>query len=101
MGAVYAAEHLGHGRRVALKVLSQRFARPEDRARFLREGQLAAGPGVEPISMRRTDAFTRPDESRRIELTNRGPGRAQARLQDASLTANSGSAGVGHRRGAN
>jgi uncharacterized RDD family membrane protein YckC len=42
MGAVYAAEHLGHGRRVALKVLSQRFARPEDRARFLREGQLAA-----------------------------------------------------------
>jgi serine/threonine protein kinase len=32
----------GHGRRVALKVLNRRLAGPEDRARFLREGQLAA-----------------------------------------------------------
>ncbi len=30
------------GRRVALKVLSQRLTDPQDRARFLREGQLAA-----------------------------------------------------------
>lgn len=42
MGEVYEAEHLGHGRRVALKVLNRRLAGPEDRARFLREGQLAA-----------------------------------------------------------
>src|SRR5262245_51473462 len=42
MGEVYEAEHLEHGRRVALKVLNQRLAGPEDRARFLREGQLAA-----------------------------------------------------------
>jgi uncharacterized RDD family membrane protein YckC/membrane-associated protease RseP (regulator of RpoE activity) len=42
MGEVYEAEHLEHGRRVALKVLSQRLTDPTDRARFLREGQLAA-----------------------------------------------------------
>src|SRR6185295_18776992 len=42
MGEVYEAEHLEHGRRIALKVLSQRLAGPDDRARFLREGQLAA-----------------------------------------------------------
>jgi uncharacterized RDD family membrane protein YckC len=42
MGEVYEAEHLEHGRRVALKVLNQRLARADDRARFLREGQLAA-----------------------------------------------------------
>jgi uncharacterized RDD family membrane protein YckC len=42
MGEVYEAEHLEHGRRVALKVLSQRLNDPTDRARFLREGQLAA-----------------------------------------------------------
>ena len=42
MGEVYEAEHREHGRRVALKVLNRRLAGPEDRARFLREGQLAA-----------------------------------------------------------
>jgi hypothetical protein len=42
MGEVYEAEHLEHGRRIALKVLNQRLAGADDRARFLREGQLAA-----------------------------------------------------------
>ena len=42
MGEVYEAEHVEQGRRVALKVLHQRLAGPQDRARFLREGQLAA-----------------------------------------------------------
>jgi uncharacterized RDD family membrane protein YckC/membrane-associated protease RseP (regulator of RpoE activity) len=42
MGEVYEAEHLEHGHRVALKVLSQQLSDPTDRARFLREGQLAA-----------------------------------------------------------
>lgn len=42
MGEVYEAEHLEHGRRVALKVLSQGLSDVIDRARFLREGQLAA-----------------------------------------------------------
>ena len=42
MGEVYEAEQLDHGRRVALKVLNQRLETPADRARFLREGQLAA-----------------------------------------------------------
>jgi len=42
MGEVYAAEHLEHGRRLALKLLRHRLAGRDDRARFLREGQLAA-----------------------------------------------------------
>jgi eukaryotic-like serine/threonine-protein kinase len=42
MGDVYEGEQIEQGRRVALKVLNQRLADPQDRARFLREGQLAA-----------------------------------------------------------
>jgi uncharacterized RDD family membrane protein YckC len=42
MGEVYEAEHVEWGRRLALKVLRQRFNNAADRARFLREGQLAA-----------------------------------------------------------
>jgi uncharacterized RDD family membrane protein YckC len=42
MGDVYEAEHVEQGRRVALKVLNRRLSNGEDRARFLREGQLAA-----------------------------------------------------------
>jgi len=42
VGEVYEAEHLEHGRRIALKVLSQGLSDATDRARFLREGQLAA-----------------------------------------------------------
>ena len=42
MGEVYEAEQREQGRRVALKVLSRRLTDPHDRARFLREGQLAA-----------------------------------------------------------
>jgi len=42
MGAVYEAEDIETGRRVALKVLSHRFDSPEARQRFLREGRLAA-----------------------------------------------------------
>ena len=42
MGEVYEAEHLDSGRRVALKVLRSRLQTAEERARFLREGQLAA-----------------------------------------------------------
>ena len=42
MGAVYEAEHLESGRRVALKVLSHSLDSPAARARFLREGRLAA-----------------------------------------------------------
>jgi hypothetical protein len=45
MGEVYEAEHLEHGRRIALKVLSQGLSDATDRARFLREGQLAAAVG--------------------------------------------------------
>ena len=42
MGEVYEVEDVEQERRVALKVLRQRLRRPEDRARFLAEGQLAA-----------------------------------------------------------
>jgi eukaryotic-like serine/threonine-protein kinase len=42
MGEVYEAEHTESGRRIALKVLRSRLEHAEDRARFLREGQLAA-----------------------------------------------------------
>jgi hypothetical protein len=42
MGAVYEAEEIENGRRVALKVLSQALDSPEARQRFLREGLLAA-----------------------------------------------------------
>lgn len=42
MGEAYEAEHPEQGRRVALKVLNQALADEKDRARFLREGQLAA-----------------------------------------------------------
>jgi uncharacterized RDD family membrane protein YckC len=42
MGVVYEAEERETGRRVALKVLGRQFDSPSDRARFLREGRLAA-----------------------------------------------------------
>ena len=42
MGAVYEAEQLATGRRVALKVLTQQLDSPAMRQRFLREGRLAA-----------------------------------------------------------
>jgi serine/threonine protein kinase len=42
MGEVYEAEQLETGRRLALKVLRAALRGDEDRARFLREGQLAA-----------------------------------------------------------
>jgi hypothetical protein len=42
MGEVYEAEHVEQGRRVALKVLNQRLDGVDGRARFLREGELAA-----------------------------------------------------------
>ena len=42
MGAVYEAEQIASGRRVALKVLGTNLATPEMHARFVREGQLAA-----------------------------------------------------------
>ncbi len=42
MGAVYEADHLESGRRVALKVLAHRLDSPEAKQRFLREGRLAA-----------------------------------------------------------
>ncbi len=43
MGAVYEAEQLSTGRRVALKMLGQKLDSPDMRKRFLREGRLAAG----------------------------------------------------------
>ncbi|MCU0788048.1 MAG: protein kinase, partial [Verrucomicrobia bacterium] len=42
MGVVYEAEEKESGRRVALKVINQQLNSPQDRARFLREGRLAA-----------------------------------------------------------
>jgi uncharacterized RDD family membrane protein YckC len=42
MGAVYEAEELTTGRRLALKMLGQQLDSPEMRQRFLREGRLAA-----------------------------------------------------------
>jgi uncharacterized RDD family membrane protein YckC/tRNA A-37 threonylcarbamoyl transferase component Bud32 len=42
MGAVYEAEDLPSGRRVALKVLGHSLDSPETRKRFIREGRLAA-----------------------------------------------------------
>ena len=42
MGEVHEAEHVESGRRIALKVLHGRLHDADDRARFLREGQLAA-----------------------------------------------------------
>jgi len=42
MGAVYEAEQIANGRRVALKVLGTSLDTPEMHARFVREGQLAA-----------------------------------------------------------
>ena len=42
MGAVFEAEDQASGRRVALKVLSQKLDAPDARTRFLREGRLAA-----------------------------------------------------------
>ena len=42
MGEVHEAEHTDSGRRIALKVLRSRLQDADDRARFLREGQLAA-----------------------------------------------------------
>ncbi len=42
MGEVYEAENLETGRRLALKLLRSRLEKADDRARFLREGQLAA-----------------------------------------------------------
>jgi uncharacterized RDD family membrane protein YckC len=39
---VYEAEDVENGRRIALKVLSSQLAGEDDRARFLREGRLAA-----------------------------------------------------------
>jgi hypothetical protein len=42
MGEVHEAEHADSGRRIALKVLRSRLHDADERARFLREGQLAA-----------------------------------------------------------
>ncbi len=42
MGVVYEAEEIESGRRVALKVLAQRFGDERERERFQREGRLAA-----------------------------------------------------------
>src|SRR6266699_1094131 len=42
MGQVYEAEHLEHGRRIALKILKHSLTGSLDRVRFLREGRLAA-----------------------------------------------------------
>lgn len=49
MGEVYEAEDVDTGRRVALKLLRQSLARDVDRARFLREGRLAASINHEHV----------------------------------------------------
>ncbi len=43
MGAVFEAEQVATGRRVALKMLGQELDSPDMRERFLREGRFAAG----------------------------------------------------------
>jgi len=47
MGAVYEADDLATGRRVALKVLGHSLDSAETRKRFLREGRLAASIWVQ------------------------------------------------------
>src|ERR1700722_10915274 len=42
MGEVYEAEHLEHGRRIALKILKHSLTGTQHLRRFLREGRLAA-----------------------------------------------------------
>jgi hypothetical protein len=42
MGAVYEADEVPSGRRVALKILKERLHDPRERERFSREGRLAA-----------------------------------------------------------
>jgi serine/threonine protein kinase len=49
MGEVYEAEDVDSGRRVALKVLRQSLGGETDRARFLREGRLAASINHEHV----------------------------------------------------
>ncbi|QDV84058.1 protein kinase domain-containing protein [Planctomycetes bacterium TBK1r] len=81
MGVVYEAEHLPTSRRVALKVLAQSLDQPEARARFLREGRLAASinhpnsvyvygteeiDGVPTISMELVDGGTLAEHVKRM-----------------------------------
>src|SRR6476620_8320067 len=53
MGVIYLAEHIGMGRKVALKVLASDLAQDEAfRERFIRESRLAASlehPNIVPI----------------------------------------------------
>ena len=49
MGEVYEAEDVDSGRRVALKLLRQSLGSDTDRARFLREGRLAASINHEHV----------------------------------------------------
>ena len=63
MGAVFEAEQLETGRRVALKLLNHQLDSPESRARFLREGRLAASiiiPTAFTCSARKRSAKCRP-----------------------------------------
>ncbi|MCS7466624.1 protein kinase [Stieleria sp. ICT_E10.1] len=81
MGVVYEAEHVPTSRRVALKVLAQSLDQPEARARFLREGRLAASinhpnsvyvygteeiDGVPTISMELVDGGTLAQHVKRL-----------------------------------
>jgi serine/threonine protein kinase len=83
MGEVHEAEHVESGRRIALKVLRSRLQDEDERARFLREGQLAASishphtvyifgseeiSGVPVISMELLPGGTLKDR-----VTNEGP----------------------------